>query len=1060
MKTIFIIIIGILSVGHLKAEEFVLQKMSKSPLIDGKIAAQEWNSARQFKLQDYKGRKSNNPTIVYLDYDNQNLYVAFKCNEPRMDKLKTTYFHAEEHDNSIWQDDCVEIFIAPWTGLSRPYYQFVINSAGVSYDAFAGNPFWDCKFERKVHKSTDGWSIELAIPFENFGFTPKGGESWLFAFSRQAKTDKRIYAMPGTGAVNDPSRFIPVVFNNADVRLDAVKWHDKKQLMIVNNKNENLKLNLTLENNKEETDFSVDVALKKGNNTIPYKGTNQSCYMNLKVLAGNSVIYQNRIELPEEAAPRTFKRITAPLYQSLLSNNPPGLAKEGAIFWFSGGVGGLYKRTRIMALQYGLKFVFDGYVKLLFDNKLHPIYQMVNSLGPELLKHKVRIVARPRVTKFPENNKKYYFLPHTVCRENFLEQTRNYLNKNKEIIWAVFFGDETCSYTERRGITIFEKYRDRFGYIKKLDEKIKTNYGKGKYGIPLSLNDSNPFRWIAYRSWLNDQLVNLHQELYTLVKNTDKNIHVISDDPSDRDKVYDFTTLNGKCDIITHQLYPSPLVPRMGYLTKLITDLSEVKEIWPVPHIEEYGMSLTPAEVLAYISRVIKNGGTGLHYYLADTRGRRAKKKYLCMELFGAPERWQTEMNIAEHLRKMNKLSFPTPDCAIFYSVITARAYPHFNYSNANLAAYSLLGPVNGCWFKFLNENLLEKHKESLHKFKVIFVPDARYLPEKSASILTSYVKNGGTLVTFDPMIFSRTPYNEDISGMREFLFGVKSDGQIASRTFQFRGSKIPFPVQGIKISRKGLVQVLGTYNDNSPCITEKHLGRGRAIYFAFNPLLVQKNVSNHELQKFFSLLLKYLNLQTAQKIWRFELPKSLIGKFPEPEGQCLTGNAVLWRQFKPVTDFNNNCGGLYSYSRIPDVIADQGGVSNISFDKGDLTDRRKAPAAGNVDLGIGKIQDWVVGWKTDKEMNIIFDLKKAYSLKYLKIFYKGIMPPLTLMLSVDGKKWSEVKSKTDAGDKDFIHDVKEKTINLPEGPFQFIKIRFGTVKKCRLIISEMEIWK
>jgi len=69
-------------------------------------------------------------TRAWVAYDDENLYAAFHCPHPKGATLLTK---AEAHDEDVWLDDSIEVFLAP----HRPgddYYHFCVNSLGIIRD--------------------------------------------------------------------------------------------------------------------------------------------------------------------------------------------------------------------------------------------------------------------------------------------------------------------------------------------------------------------------------------------------------------------------------------------------------------------------------------------------------------------------------------------------------------------------------------------------------------------------------------------------------------------------------------------------------------------------------------------------------------------------------------------------------------------------------------------------------------------------------------------------------------------------------------------------------------
>jgi len=85
----------------------------------------------------------------------------------------------------IWQDDCVEIILAPD---SKNYLHFSLNPKGQA--GVDKNRFSPVKFTGKASGSIKAgkWSGELFIPFQMFGGRPKTRDTWGFNMMRSKKT--------------------------------------------------------------------------------------------------------------------------------------------------------------------------------------------------------------------------------------------------------------------------------------------------------------------------------------------------------------------------------------------------------------------------------------------------------------------------------------------------------------------------------------------------------------------------------------------------------------------------------------------------------------------------------------------------------------------------------------------------------------------------------------------------------------------------------------------------------------------------------------------------------
>ena len=662
-----------------------------------------------------------------------------------------------------------------------------------------------------------------------------------------------------------------------------------------------------------------------------------------------------------------------------------------------------------------------------------------------------------RYANVPKVNNKV-FLPDPIVTESYLASVKKIITERKlNHAWGIFMGDETSEEMINHGILFFEKRRNQYAYIRNLDAEIKKKYGNGKWGIPHSKNDPNSGRWIAFYQFMSINLADLMHKTYKIVKKQVPELKLVTYDPIDLSNAYDYALWRGSFDIATMQLYPksNPFLAEFAQGVKKIRDLSGAKDVRPIAHVEHYAGNFTLEETLAMLSQAVRGGANGWHYFIADTIGLRSGLKYLTSDTFGAPERAQLMMTVAQNTPK---LKYPQSDCALFSSNITNWS-SHERRNQSEGVAFTMLGQNAGVWFDFINETIIEKMPGKLNNYRVIFVYDAEYETQDAVKALKNYVQKGGTLVVFDPKAFSKNRYAEDVTITRLDLLGV-SVGQ-SLRDTNFINDRISYDLNTrlYKIKPGSNCRVLARFADRNPAIIERKLGKGKIHFFAFNPCSL-KSLRSKKWRKYFHKYAKELGLKTDRKIWRFTFPDSFIKKLPEPQGMCLTNNHILWRLFTPIGSYNQGTGGTYSYSRSPDKITDRGGVKDIPFSKGDLTNRRKAPIAGNADLEKSKITDWVVAFSTNKEMTIDFDMKKPYPINRVELFYQGLLPSMEILVSQDGKKWNSFKKPSESENKE--KDVKQKAIKLKGNPkARFIKIKFNALKSKQLLtLSEIEIWK
>ncbi|OGV49412.1 MAG: hypothetical protein A2017_07945 [Lentisphaerae bacterium GWF2_44_16] len=144
--------------------------------LDGKLDDPAWKSAAEISLVPHASEKSKKETGIKTKVkalrNGENIYFAFDCEEPEMDKLLSS--KREKDDKEIWKDSSVEIFLNP-SNDRNIYYQMMINADGSISDLSAskkGGKYsmdwkWNSGAEIAASKGAKGWTVELAVPVKN-----------------------------------------------------------------------------------------------------------------------------------------------------------------------------------------------------------------------------------------------------------------------------------------------------------------------------------------------------------------------------------------------------------------------------------------------------------------------------------------------------------------------------------------------------------------------------------------------------------------------------------------------------------------------------------------------------------------------------------------------------------------------------------------------------------------------------------------------------------------------------------------------------------------------------
>ena len=164
-----------------KAKPIAIPRFDKPPVIDGKLDDEVWKQAVVFKdfLQTSPGDNiaPSKPTEAMIGYDSRTLYFAFHCyDEPS--KVRATVAKRDE----IFSDDNVRIFLDTFNDQRRAYV-LGWNPLGVQQDGImtegSNTDFSvDIVMESKGMITSDGWTVEVAIPFKSLRYEAGKGKLW------------------------------------------------------------------------------------------------------------------------------------------------------------------------------------------------------------------------------------------------------------------------------------------------------------------------------------------------------------------------------------------------------------------------------------------------------------------------------------------------------------------------------------------------------------------------------------------------------------------------------------------------------------------------------------------------------------------------------------------------------------------------------------------------------------------------------------------------------------------------------------------------------------------
>ena len=193
--------------------EIALPILAVSPSLNGRQGKDEWRGAVSlFGFRDLRtGQLCAPQPQVWLARDAEALYLAARVPKPAGVRPK---YAATQHDGPLWDDDAIELFIAPRPG-DGGYYQFIVNPAGVTWESSGRDAAFSGAWEAKTDLWEDAWTAELRVPFASLGVAAPGeGDVWAVnvGWDRQTPSPAILTWAPVKSGFHEPDAFRRVAF--------------------------------------------------------------------------------------------------------------------------------------------------------------------------------------------------------------------------------------------------------------------------------------------------------------------------------------------------------------------------------------------------------------------------------------------------------------------------------------------------------------------------------------------------------------------------------------------------------------------------------------------------------------------------------------------------------------------------------------------------------------------------------------------------------------------------------------------------------------------------------
>lgn len=239
------ILIGKVNLAQASQPIILCPKVEAAPCVDGRLNDPCWTKASavtDFRLYNNTISQvdilTKVQTTVYLCYDDKNLYLGYKLDEPKENNLKVSVI---KRDGPVFWDDCVEFFLDTNKDESS-YFHFFSNFSGIQSDSSKSSPTsavnrsWNPEWKVATSKTKNEWYAEIAIPFKSLNVpAPTEGSAWGIglARARYAGGTAEWSSFPVANMHHSPKLFASLTFgNNFSQSKLSMNWNIlKKKLM-------------------------------------------------------------------------------------------------------------------------------------------------------------------------------------------------------------------------------------------------------------------------------------------------------------------------------------------------------------------------------------------------------------------------------------------------------------------------------------------------------------------------------------------------------------------------------------------------------------------------------------------------------------------------------------------------------------------------------------------------------------------------------------------------------------------------------------------------------------
>ena len=163
-------------------------RTAQAPVVDGVLEPEVWHmvapATNFIQFDPINGKPSKQKTEVYLLYDNDAVYIGAQLYDTAPDSILTQLGDRDSGENN---SDMFGVFLDTYNDRQNAF-AFMVSAAGVQTDIkIAQNredKNWDAVWASSVKRNSEGWAVEIRIPYGAIRFPKAEVQNWGINYMR------------------------------------------------------------------------------------------------------------------------------------------------------------------------------------------------------------------------------------------------------------------------------------------------------------------------------------------------------------------------------------------------------------------------------------------------------------------------------------------------------------------------------------------------------------------------------------------------------------------------------------------------------------------------------------------------------------------------------------------------------------------------------------------------------------------------------------------------------------------------------------------------------------